>query len=69
MVRGKVKWFNNRKGYGFVTNSKGKDYFFHYTDIVSETKYKNVEKGQTVEFEIGESNGKEKATNIRTITK
>ena len=42
-MTGKVKWFNNKKGYGFLTNLEGKDFFIHYTGISSEDKFKTLE--------------------------
>lgn len=51
MVRGKVKWFNNQKGYGFIVPEKGADVFVHHTAIQGEG-YKTLEEGQEVEFEI-----------------
>jgi len=51
MATGKVKWFNNSKGYGFITPESGEDVFVHHNAIQGEG-YKSLEEGQTVEFEI-----------------
>ena len=51
MAQGKVKWFNNQKGYGFITPENGADVFVHHTAIQGEG-YKSLEEGQAVEFEI-----------------
>jgi cold shock protein len=51
MARGKVKWFSNQKGYGFITPENGKDVFVHHTAIQGEG-YKTLAEGQEVEFEI-----------------
>jgi len=51
MVRGKVKWFNNQKGYGFITPESGDDVFVHYS-VISSDGYKQLDEGQDVEFEI-----------------
>lgn len=51
MVRGKVKWFSNQKGYGFITREEGSDVFVHHSAIQGEG-YKTLEEGQEVEFEI-----------------
>ena len=54
MNEGKVKWFDSKKGYGFVSNeSDDKDYFVHFSEIQSEN-FKTLEDGQEVTFEIGE---------------
>ena len=47
MARGKVKWFSNQKGYGFITSSDGKDVFVHYSAIKGDG-YKTLEEGQEV---------------------
>jgi len=49
MVRGKVKWFSNQKGYGFITPESGNDVFVHFTAIGGDG-YKTLEEGQEVEF-------------------
>ncbi len=51
MARGKVKWFNNAKGYGFIGHNGGNDVFVHFSSIVSEG-YKSLQEGDDVEFEI-----------------
>jgi len=51
MARGKVKWFDNRKGYGFITPESGSDVFVHCSGIKGEG-YKTLEEGQEVEFEV-----------------
>ena len=52
-TRGKVKWFNNAKGYGFIGREDGPDVFVHYSAITSEG-YKSLEEGDEVEFDIVE---------------
>jgi len=52
--RGKVKWFNDSKGFGFIEQEGGKDVFVHYTAIQGDG-YKSLNEGQDVEFEVTES--------------
>lgn len=66
MARGKVKWFSNQKGYGFVTSSDGKDIFVHYSAIQGDG-YKTLEEGQEVEFEITQGPKGEQATNVARV--
>jgi CspA family cold shock protein len=66
MVKGKVKWFSNQKGYGFITPENGKDVFVHHTAIQGEG-YKSLEEGQEVEFEIKQGPKGEQAANVVKI--
>ncbi|HOK80427.1 MAG: cold shock domain-containing protein [Candidatus Omnitrophica bacterium] len=61
--KGKVKWFNNAKGYGFVERENGEDVFVHYTAIVGDG-YKTLEEGATVEFEVVQGKKGLQATNV-----
>ncbi len=51
MAKGKVKWFNAKKGYGFISAESGEDVFVHFSEIQS-SGYKTLDEGQAVEFEI-----------------
>ena len=51
-ITGKVKWFNNAKGYGFIERDGGSDVFVHYSAIQSDGGFRSLEEGQAVEFEI-----------------
>jgi len=65
MAKGKVKWFNDQKGYGFITPEDGsKDLFVHYQEIKGEG-FKTLSEGQEVEFDIVESDKGPKAVNVR----
>ena len=67
MNEGKVKWFDSKKGYGFVSNiSDDKDYFVHFSEIQSDS-FKTLEEGQKITFEIGESAKGAVAKNVKTL--
>jgi len=63
MAKGKVKWFNDQKGYGFITPESGKDVFVHHTAIQGEG-FKTLREGQDVEFEIENGPKGEQATKV-----
>jgi CspA family cold shock protein len=63
MAKGKVKWFSNQKGYGFITTEEGKDVFVHYSAITSEG-YKSLQEGDQVEFEITDGPKGPQAANV-----
>lgn len=63
MATGTVKWFNNTKGYGFITADDGTDVFVHHSDIQSEG-FRTLDEGDTVEFEITEGPKGPKAANV-----
>ena len=65
-MRGKVKWFNDRKGYGFITPESGEDVFVHHSEIQGEG-HKTLEEGQEVEFEIKKAPKGEQAANVVKI--
>jgi len=66
MQQGKVKWFNNEKGYGFIEYNDGEDVFVHFTGI-QEEGFRTLEEGQDVSFEIIEGNRGPQAANVNKI--
>jgi CspA family cold shock protein len=65
-IKGKVKWFNDSKGFGFIEQEGGKDVFVHYTAIQGDG-YKSLNEGQEVEFEVAESNKGLQAANVMKV--
>jgi CspA family cold shock protein len=66
-MRGKVKWFNDSKGYGFLTKEDGSgDVFVHYSSIITEG-FKSLAEGDNVEFEVEDSEKGPKATKVNKI--
>lgn len=63
MAKGKVKWFNNQKGYGFITTESGNDVFLHHSAIQGEG-FKTIDEGQEVEFEVAQGPKGEQAVNV-----
>jgi len=66
MTKGSVKWFDNSKGYGFITPEDGKDVFVHHTAISGEG-YKSLEEGQKVEFNVEKGPKGDQATGVVKI--
>lgn len=66
-MRGKVKWFNEKKGYGFITKDDGSgDVFVHYSNIEGKG-FKTLHEGDAVEFEIVDSDKGPKAANVKRV--
>ena len=66
MPTGTVKWFNNSKGYGFISQESGNDVFVHHTAIQGEG-YKSLEEGQKVQFDVVRGPKGEQAANVSKI--
>ena len=66
MNKGTVKWFNNQKGYGFISDEAGNDIFVHYSGLNMEG-YKSLEEGQEVEFEIFQGEKGPQAVNVTKL--
>lgn len=67
-MNGKVKWFDPKKGYGFIIAEDGKEIFVHYTGIVKEG-FKALNEGQLVTYEIGSGDKGEQAVNVQLVPK
>ena len=66
MLKGKVKWFDARKGYGFIEKEDGTDIFCHFS-VVNVEGYKTLKDGQEVEFEIESNEKGERAKNVTPL--
>ncbi len=68
MKTGKVKWFSDMRGYGFITDEDGNDVFVHYSSIIMEGR-KSLDENDIVDFEIGEgTTGRTQAVNVKRIS-
>ena len=66
MATGTVKFFNNEKGFGFISREQGDDLFVHYSNIQGRG-YRSLEEGQRVEFDVAPGRKGEEAQNVRPI--
>ena len=66
MSKGTVKWFNNQKGYGFISDEQGNDVFVHYSGINMDG-FKSLEEGQAVEFDVVDGEKGPQATNVTKL--
>ena len=62
-MKGTVKWFNNQKGYGFISDEQGNDVFVHYSGLAMDG-FKSLEEGQDVEFDVINGEKGPQATNV-----
>ena len=65
-MRGTVKWFNNQKGYGFISDGEGKDVFVHYTGLNMEG-FRTLDEGAGVEYDIVEGEKGPQAINVTKL--
>ena len=65
-LQGRIKWFDGRKGYGFIEQDAGEDVFIHYSAITMEG-FKTLNDGELVEFEIAESERGPQAENVTRV--
>lgn len=65
-MNGTVKWFNNQKGYGFISDAEGNDVFVHYSGLNMDG-YKSLEESAAVEFDVTEGAKGPQATNVTVI--
>ena len=66
MNKGTVKWFNNKKGFGFITDENGNDVFVHFSGLNMEG-FKTLEEGASVEFDITDGEKGPQATNVTVV--
>ena len=66
MNKGTVKWFNNQKGYGFISDEEGNDVFVHYSGL-NVDGFKSLEEGQDVEYDVTEGAKGPQAVNVTKI--
>ena len=66
MSKGTVKWFNNQKGYGFISDEEGNDVSVHYTGLNME-RFKSLEEGAAVEFEVTDGAKGPQAVNVTVV--
>ena len=66
MAQGTVKWFNDQKGFGFITTGEGSDYFVHHTSILGDG-FKTLQEGAEVQFEIEEGEKGPRAVQVSVI--
>ena len=66
MTKGTVKWFNESKGFGFLSREDGDDVFVHYSSIQS-SGFKNLNEGQSVEFEVQDGPKGPQAVNVTVV--
>ncbi|KZL94258.1 cold-shock protein [Clostridium magnum] len=67
MLTGVVKWFNDEKGYGFISGEDGTDVFVHYSAIKEEGKRKNLNEGESVKYDVVDGSKGLQASNVQKL--
>lgn len=67
MFEGKVKWFNNQKGFGFLKAEDGKEFFVHYLGINSTEKFKSLAEDENVVFDVVDTEKGRQAINVTVV--
>ncbi len=67
MTKGTVKWFNDKKGFGFLSRENGDDVFVHHTSIQGDDGFKTLREGQEVEFEVQDGPKGPQAVNVTVV--
>lgn len=67
MATGKVKWFNDQKGFGFISSEQGTDIFVHHS-VIEGQGFRTLQDGETVEYEAEEGPKGTKATKVRRVS-
>lgn len=67
MFKGKVKWFNNQKGYGFLVSEDGTEFFVHYSGINTTEKFKSLAEDENVVFDVIDTEKGRQAINVTVV--
>jgi CspA family cold shock protein len=68
MASGKIKWFDNKKGFGFIAQNTGQDVFVHHSSIITGSGFKTLNEGDEVSFEVVPCDKGLKAQNVQRVS-